>query len=214
MKDKFLLYKLIRNVTYPIRPWFYSPFKGEKGGLPRYKTHWNFIQSSTRMLVERDFGMLKGRFRILLKRINIPLRHMPNLVTTCICLLNMCIANLDGFDMDWALEVQKETQTKVNSTFGNIKRTNLFKVVEETVKEMKRLQNPRIMDDDRIDMKDIKHQHEDEDVITIENNPSNKTKEERIKNMLTEVMATHELFAKNFFEIHLRKNGNVAFLNK
>jgi hypothetical protein len=72
MKDKFLLYKLIGDVVYLIRPWFYSPFKGEKNGLPRYKTHWNFIQSSTRMSIERTFGMLKGRFKILLKRINIP----------------------------------------------------------------------------------------------------------------------------------------------
>jgi hypothetical protein len=31
--------------------------------------------------------------------------------------------------------------------------------------------------------------------------------------MLTEVMATHELLAKNFFEIHLRKNVNLAFLD-
>jgi hypothetical protein len=41
--DKFLLYKLIGNVVYPMQPWFYSPFKGEKNGLPRYKTHWNLI---------------------------------------------------------------------------------------------------------------------------------------------------------------------------
>jgi hypothetical protein len=89
--------------------WFYFPFKGEKNGLPRYKAHWNFIQSSTRMLIERTFGMLKRRFRILLKRVDIPLRHMSDLVTTCIRLHNMCNVNLDGFDMDWALEAQKET---------------------------------------------------------------------------------------------------------
>jgi len=45
-------------------------------------------------------------------------------------------------------------------------------VVEETIKQMKRLQNPGIMDDERIDMEDIKHQGEDEDVITIEKNPN------------------------------------------
>ncbi len=33
---------------------------------------------------------------------------------------------------------------------------------------MKKLQNPRIMDDDRIDMKSIEHQGEDEDVTTVE----------------------------------------------
>ncbi len=42
---------------------------------------------------------------------------------------------------------------------------------------MKRLQNLSIMDDDKIDMGDIEHQGEDENVITIENNPSKKVKE-------------------------------------
>jgi len=151
---------------------FYS-----KDGLPIYNAHWNFIQLSTRMSVERVFGMLKGRFIILLKIIDSPLCHMSSLVTACICLHNMCIANSDGFDMDWALEAQKKTQVEANSTFGNIKRVDLFKVAKEAIKQMKRLQNPRIMDDDRIDMEDIKHQGEDENVITIENNLSKKTKE-------------------------------------
>jgi hypothetical protein len=86
-------------------------------------------------------------------------------------------------------------------------------VVEKTIKQMKRLQNPRIMDGNRIDMEDIEHQDEDEDVTTIENNPSKKAKEERIMKMLTEVMATHEFLAKNFFEIYLKKNDNLAFLD-
>jgi hypothetical protein len=63
MKDKFLPYKLIGNVTYPMRPWFYFPFKGEKYGLSRYNSHWNFIQSSTRMSMENTFGMLKSRLK-------------------------------------------------------------------------------------------------------------------------------------------------------
>jgi hypothetical protein len=31
--------------------------------------------------------------------------------------------------------------------------------------------------------------------------------------MLTEVMATHEPLAKNFFQILLRKNANLAFVD-
>jgi len=89
MKEKLLPYKLMGNVIYPIWPWLYSPFKGEKDGLPRYKTHWNFIQFDTKMLVEITFGMLKTRFRIILKKIDNPLCHMANLVTTCRCLHNI-----------------------------------------------------------------------------------------------------------------------------
>jgi len=39
MKDKFLPYKLVGDVTYPMRPWFYYPFKGDENGLPKYKAH-------------------------------------------------------------------------------------------------------------------------------------------------------------------------------
>jgi len=34
MNGIFLPYKLIGDAIYPTRPWFYSPFKGEKKGLP------------------------------------------------------------------------------------------------------------------------------------------------------------------------------------
>jgi hypothetical protein len=47
-------------------------------------------------------------------------------------------------------------------------------MAEKTIKHMKKLQNQGIMDDDGINMEDIKHQSEDENVTTIENNPSKK----------------------------------------
>jgi hypothetical protein len=74
------------------------------------------------MLVDKAFGMLKGRFRILLKRANIPLCHMPNSVMACIHLHDMCNIRLDGFNMDQALEAQKNAQIKGNTTFGNLKK--------------------------------------------------------------------------------------------
>jgi hypothetical protein len=58
--------------------------------------------------MEKTFGMFKSKFKILLKRANIPLCRMPNLVMACIHLHNMCIISLDGFKMDQALEAQKK----------------------------------------------------------------------------------------------------------
>jgi hypothetical protein len=75
----FLLYKFIRDAAYPMRPWFYSPFKEENERMSRAKAHWNFIQSSTRMAAERTFGILKGQWRILLKRIEACSRFGDNL---------------------------------------------------------------------------------------------------------------------------------------
>ena len=106
MNNKLLPYRLIGDAAYPMRPWFYSPFKGVQDELSKEKAHWNFIQSSTRMVVERAFGCLKGRWRILLKRIDVPLENLPDLVTTCICLHNLCIIHGDGFNMQWARKAQ------------------------------------------------------------------------------------------------------------
>jgi hypothetical protein len=44
------------------------------------------------------------------------------------------------------LEVQKDAQIEVNTTFGNLKRVDIFRVVEKAIKQMKRLQNLRMVD--------------------------------------------------------------------
>jgi hypothetical protein len=111
------------NAIYPMWPWFYSPFKGEKDELPIYKAHWNFIQSNTRMLMERNFGMLKARFKIILKRIDIPLCHMANLVTTCKCLHNI-IRMILTWTRLWRLKEMHNFDA--NITFGNLKKANFL----------------------------------------------------------------------------------------
>jgi hypothetical protein len=68
---------------------------------------------------------------------------MLDLLTSCICLYNTCIINLDGFDMDWDLKVQRKIQLEANSTFVNIKWTSVFKVVKKKLKQMKRLQKSK-----------------------------------------------------------------------
>ena len=57
IEGKFQPYKLIGDVAYPVRPWMYCPFKGGNTTLSGKNANWNFIQSSTRMCVERAFGI-------------------------------------------------------------------------------------------------------------------------------------------------------------
>jgi len=45
-------------------------------GLLRKKAHWNFIQSSTCMTIERAFGLLKERWPILLIFFHMPLWNL------------------------------------------------------------------------------------------------------------------------------------------
>jgi len=117
---------LSHNVFSPYNHGFILPSKVRKMDYQNTKHIGIFTQFSTRMSMDKTFGMFKGRFKILLKRANIPLCHMPNLVMACIHLHNMCIIRLDGFNMDQALEAQKNAQIEGNTTFGNLKEVNFL----------------------------------------------------------------------------------------
>ena len=102
-------YALVGDAAYPCRPWMLAPFKGNKDGLSREEYHWNYVQSSTRMCIERAFGMLKGRWRILLKRLDVHLKNVPDLVSTCLVMHNMCLIFGDHFWKDeWMWEATDE----------------------------------------------------------------------------------------------------------
>lgn len=79
-----------------------SPYKGAKHLVLTHEQYqWNFLQSSTRMPVERAFGILKARWRILLKRNDMKLLNTMRVVATCLVLHNMCIVHKDSFDESW-----------------------------------------------------------------------------------------------------------------
>ena len=60
------------------------------------------------MVVERACGMLMGRWRILLKKIDMQLRSIPGMVTACLCLHNLCLIHVEEFDMNWARSAEEE----------------------------------------------------------------------------------------------------------
>ncbi len=60
------------------------------------------FQSYTYMCVEHiSFGILKGKWRIIIRRFDISLRHIADAVATCIILHNMCIIGKEKFDIKW-----------------------------------------------------------------------------------------------------------------
>ena len=95
-----------------------APFRGRKDDLTRKEYHWNFVQSSTRMCVEIEFGMLKGRWRILLKKVDVHLKNVPELVSTCLVLHNICIVFRDSF---WKTEWMQEATDEVYNNVSTIR---------------------------------------------------------------------------------------------
>ena len=223
MKGAFLPFKFIGDAAYPIRPWFYSSFKGEKDGLSREKAFWNFIQSSTRMAVERAFGILKGRWRILLKRIDMPLQNVPDIVTASLCLRNLCILENDDFDMDWARSVEEELQREAtnrsykeklqreaNMALGRMHERDRFMSLESLLKEMKELQNQHSRGEETTFF-GPEEEEEMHNEIDFEEGETIKERQEKIKNVLADCTCMHELPAKSFYKAELGKKSNIWF---
>lgn len=70
------------------------------------------------MAINKTFGILKGQCRILLKRVDMSLKHLLYLVTDSLPLHNLCIIYRNAFDMDWTKEVEEMLQNEANNIFG------------------------------------------------------------------------------------------------
>ncbi|XP_033098538.1 protein ANTAGONIST OF LIKE HETEROCHROMATIN PROTEIN 1-like [Anneissia japonica] len=90
---------ILGDPAYPLKTWLMKGFPGEN--LPRQQQTFNYRLSRARMVVERSFGMLKGRWRLLMKRNDSLLKHVPNMVVACCVLHNFCIEEGEIYNPEW-----------------------------------------------------------------------------------------------------------------
>ena len=55
---------ILGDSAYPLADWLLTPCR-DNGHLTQAEHNYNFVHSSTRMVIERAFGLLKARFRHL-----------------------------------------------------------------------------------------------------------------------------------------------------
>ncbi|KAJ8300849.1 hypothetical protein KUTeg_022368 [Tegillarca granosa] len=55
---------LVADAAYPLRRWLLTPYR-DNGHLNQEQKHFNYMHSSNRVVIERLFGLLKGRYRRL-----------------------------------------------------------------------------------------------------------------------------------------------------
>jgi len=90
---------LIGDAAYRILKTLLVPYK-DNGHLTEKQKNYNYCLSSTRMVVERSIGLLKGRFRILLDRL--PMKRIdliPKYIMACYVLHNICIMRNDMIEI-------------------------------------------------------------------------------------------------------------------
>ena len=88
---------IVADRGYPLLSWCITPYKMGPMGMPitNEETWFNRKHSSTRMSVERDFGILKARFKEIGGKSSLKLEFLPTVVHTCCVLHNILLASKD-----------------------------------------------------------------------------------------------------------------------
>jgi len=76
------------DAAYPSLSWLLKPFTGPR--LSPEGVSFNCYHSSSRIVVENAFGRLKARWRILQKRLAVPVESAPLIIAAACILHNIC----------------------------------------------------------------------------------------------------------------------------
>jgi hypothetical protein len=90
---------LLGDSAYACLDWLISPFK-DNGHLTQNQRRFNYRHSTTKIVIENAFGLLKGRFRRLKYFENNNLMFVVNCIVATAVLHNICIDNQDECDVD------------------------------------------------------------------------------------------------------------------
>lgn len=98
---------------YPLRTWLLTPFEDDPPeNTPEY--HFNVAHKRTRSVIERCNGVLKMRFRCLLKHRT--LHYKPaiscRIINSCVVLHNMCV--------EYNIQLPENDEPENNMDFGII----------------------------------------------------------------------------------------------
>jgi len=97
---------IIADGGYTLKPWCIVPYQKPTGRqLTRSEKKFNFLLSSTRVIIEHSFGMLKGRFRALKKELDISLPRVKWYMPACMIMHNWCSVNKEQFKNAWREDI-------------------------------------------------------------------------------------------------------------
>ena len=73
----------------------------DNGHLSREQRQFNYHLSGARVVVDHSYHCLKGRWRCLLKRLDMTTCDIPELIAACCVLHNICEIHGDASDEQW-----------------------------------------------------------------------------------------------------------------
>ena len=90
---------VVGDSAYPLKTWLLPVIK-DNGALNQDQKNINKELAKARIVSEHAFGLLKGRWRALLKSLDEDHWRIPNTIIACCVLHNICIIQGDEFEGD------------------------------------------------------------------------------------------------------------------
>ncbi|KAJ8300616.1 hypothetical protein KUTeg_022135, partial [Tegillarca granosa] len=87
---------LVADAAYPLRRWLLTPYRDNRH-LNQEQKHFNYLHSSNRVVIERAFGLLKGRYRRLY-HIDSKVETAVKLIVVACVLHNFCLLQHDNIE--------------------------------------------------------------------------------------------------------------------
>ena len=96
---------LLGDSPYPLNVWLMKPFP-HNSALSSTEQTFNYRLSRACIVVENAFGHLKARWQRLMKQNDMDISHVPQVVTTCCILHNLCVVHGEAFNDTWLKDPQ------------------------------------------------------------------------------------------------------------
>ena len=123
-------YHIIVDGAYPFRRWLLTPYR-DNGHLNEQEKRYNRYLSSCRVVVERSFAVLKGRFRRLQCLDTCFVETAVEVITVCCIIHNICMLNNEeieefiDYNDDRIFQQIAANLVHENEAEGVLKRTNI-----------------------------------------------------------------------------------------
>ena len=95
---------LIGDLAYPLQTWLMKPFP-QSSVLTSEIMQFNYRISRARIVDENTYCHLKARWQQLMKRSDMHVDHIPNVIAVACILHNVCEVYREHFNDAWLLDI-------------------------------------------------------------------------------------------------------------